>query len=43
MTVLEEFPAELEMEPLSGGARWMLVITGPDLRGTAVMSCSAPS
>ncbi len=36
MTALEEFPAELEMEPLSGGARWMLVITGPDLRGTAV-------
>lgn len=38
MTALDEFPAELSMEPLGGGARWMLVISGPDLRGTAVSS-----
>lgn len=36
MTAIEEFPAELTIEPLGGDARWMLVISGPDLRGTAV-------
>lgn len=33
MTALEEFPAELAIQSRNG--RWMLVISGPDLHGTA--------
>jgi hypothetical protein len=38
VNALEEFPAELAMKPDGSGERWMLVITGPDLHGTAVSS-----
>jgi hypothetical protein len=36
VSALEEFPAELAISPDGAGKRWMLVITGPDLHGTAV-------